>query len=175
MGRPADDQLALVSSRRLPDVGVGREDGNCLNDLADAGGRIANIVPGEIIKNAVEIVAHFGRELDSRHVSREAGVVLSERASSLPADAPPYPPIDLRDRCASRPRNRLARRDDVGKSPLGNVVEVAAPFVLFGFLGDGFQDKTVRGLARTLGSGSDSGLEVVRNANGGRGHDRVPG
>jgi hypothetical protein len=59
------------------------------------------------------------------------------------------------------PRNGFARRDDIGKSPLGNVFEVAAPLFLFDLLGDGFQDKTVRCLARTLGNGSDSGLEVI--------------
>ena len=79
--RPADDQLTLVSPRRPPDERVGLEHGDCLNDLADAGRRIANVVPGEVIKNAVEIVAHFGRELDSRHVSREG--------PPRPTDQPP--------------------------------------------------------------------------------------
>src|SRR6185503_8769737 len=35
------------------------------------------------------------------------------------------------------PGNGLARRDDFGKSTLGNRVEVAAPFFLLGLLGDG--------------------------------------
>ena len=45
---------------------------------------------------------------------------------------------------------------------------------LFRLLGYGFQDETVRGLTRALGGGSDSGLELVRNANGGGGHRNVP-
>src|SRR5579864_197220 len=59
------------------------------------------------------------------------------------------------------PRNGFARCDDVGKSLLGDVVEIVAPFFLFGLLSDGFHDKTMRRLARTLGNGSDSRLEVV--------------
>ena len=68
------------------------------------------------------------------------------------------------------PGNRLARGGNSGIPLLGNVVEVAAPFLLIGFFGDRVENETVRGCACSFGRGDDTGFEVLRKANRGCGH-----
>jgi len=65
-----------------------------------------------------------------------------------------------------RPRNGLAGRDDFVIPAVGGFMEIGAPRFLLGFLGDRFQDETVRSLARASGGLLDARFETFRQPDG---------
>src|SRR5450830_1710901 len=67
------------------------------------------------------------------------------------------------------PGHGLAGGDDVGEAGIGLLVERGARLFLPGFFGNGFQNKTVGGLAGALGGAGNPGLEFFGQADSGGG------
>jgi len=72
------------------------------------------------------------------------------------------------------PRHCLAGGDDVCVPPLSRILEFPPAFFLFSLLCYRLQHETVRGGSSPFCCASDALLEILRQANGGRGHSVTP-
>lgn len=66
----ADHQFPLVVIYRAANQGIVLQHIDRLDDLPDARCRIFNLIPGQMIEDAVKVIPHLGRQLDSRHIQR---------------------------------------------------------------------------------------------------------
>jgi len=66
--RASNDELTPIPGSRTADQRVGLEHGDRLNNFADARRSAVGIMPGEVVKNSIEIVRYFRRQLNPRHL-----------------------------------------------------------------------------------------------------------
>ena len=84
MRASADYKLALVSSRRTSDLRVGLQDVQRFDDLADSRYSVFKNMVGEVVEDAIKIIAHLGSKLNTGHRYR-ASVRAVGRRGFLPA------------------------------------------------------------------------------------------
>ncbi len=72
------------------------------------------------------------------------------------------------------PRHCLAGGDNLRVPPLSRILELPPALFLFSLFGYRFQNETVRGGSSPFCCASDALLEILRQANGGRGHSVTP-
>lgn len=84
MRASADYKLALVSGRRTSDLRIGLQDVQRFDDLADSRYRVFKIMVGEVVEDAIKVIAHLGSKLNAGHRYR-ASVRAVGRRGFLPA------------------------------------------------------------------------------------------
>jgi len=80
----ADHKLALVSGRRTSDLRVGLQDVQRFDDLAHSRYRVYKIVAGEVVEDAINVIAYLGSKLNAGHRYR-ASLRAVGRRGFLPA------------------------------------------------------------------------------------------
>ncbi|KAJ8133936.1 hypothetical protein OY671_012850, partial [Metschnikowia pulcherrima] len=67
-----------------PDEGGLFEHGDCSNDFPDARGTVIDVVLGQVIEDAVEVVPHLRGQFDARHPQRASFFAVGREAVNKP-------------------------------------------------------------------------------------------